>query len=113
MSSYQYLGLVIDSTNPSAGAVNGTQMAVQNESGLSVQTEWTGTVNGAFRLQSRNDESLSWRDVTQVVFTAAAGSAGGEVIEVGNARSRFYRIVYTHASGTGTVKVAVHAKGGF
>lgn len=102
-------GLVINQAQ--AATVDGAWMELgPGLTGLSIQTEF-GAVTGTLALQSRNDANLTGRDVTDVVFTQPAGVSGGQVIEVGNARSRWYRVKYTHGSGTGSLKVAVFAKG--
>jgi hypothetical protein len=80
--------------------------------GMNIQTEW-GTITGTLKLQSRNHEAMEWRDVTDAntALTQPTGTAGGQSLDVGNVRGAFYRIVYTHSSGTGALKVAVFAKG--
>lgn len=109
-TSYQDFGLVI--SQDQAASIDGQPMDMSKESGFSIQTEWSGNLTGTFVLQSRNSESLQWRDVVQVTLTNPAGSAGGEVYEVGNTRSKFYRVRFFYTAGTSSLSVAVHAKAG-
>lgn len=76
--------------------------------GMSVQVDH-GNVTGTLALQSSND-GVTFYAVQGVSFAAISGS-GGEVIEIGNLRSQYYRFVYTHSSGTGLLKVTPFLKG--
>jgi hypothetical protein len=109
-TSYQDFGLIISQTQ--AASVDSAPMDMSKNSGFSIQTEWSDGLTGSFVVQSRNSESLQWRDITQITLTSPAGSGGGEVFEVGNCRSKFYRVRFFYTSGTSTLSVAVHAKGG-
>jgi hypothetical protein len=98
----------IDSASADA-SINGTPWEVRKIAGFSVQISH-GEITGTLELEARNDESMPWSEVTDVTFTAPSGSAGDEIVEVGNARSRYYRLVYTSTSGTGALRACVHAK---
>jgi hypothetical protein len=93
-----------------AATTNGSPLDLRGIAGLSIQTEF-GEITGTLTLESRNHESLSWVEVDDVTLTNPAGSAGGQLIDIGNARSRYYRVTYTHTSGTGALRVCIHAKG--
>jgi hypothetical protein len=81
---------------------------VQVPTGMSVQIDH-GNIVGTLVLQSSND-GVTYYPVLGGSFTAISG-AGGEVVEIGNMRSRYYRFVYTHSSGTGALTVTVQIKG--
>lgn len=76
--------------------------------GLSVQVDH-GNVVGTLGFESSND-NVTFYPVLGGSFTAISGT-GGELVEIGNLRSRYYHFVYTHSSGSGAIKVTVHAKG--
>lgn len=109
-TSFQDMGLVISQAQ--AASIDGPSMDMSKESGFSIQTEWSGGLIGNFVVQSRNSEALQWRDIPQIALSNPAGSAGGEVFEVGNCRSKFYRVRFLYTSGTCSLSVAVHAKAG-
>lgn len=91
-------------------AVTSTSEALEisRPTGMSVQIDH-GNIVGTLVLQSSND-GVTYYDVQGGSFAAISGS-GGETVEIGNLRSRYYRFVYTHTSGTGILTVTVHVKG--
>lgn len=99
-------GAVIDQAAAATTTSNVLEMRVL--SGMSVQVDH-GNIVGTLVLQSSNDDTTYYA-VQGGSFTAISGS-GGEVVEIGSLRSRYYRFVYTHSSGTGLLKVTVHVKG--
>jgi hypothetical protein len=109
MGSFHDRGLVISQTQAASIDTNPIDMA--GEAGLTIQTEWTGTVLGAFTLQARNDPSLQWQPISELTLANPAGSAGGQLTQVGNVQARYYRIRYAHTSGTGSLSVSVGTKG--
>jgi hypothetical protein len=106
LSGAHYCGAMIDQ---SAGAtVDSDTIELYEGTGLSVQIDHGNNV-GTLVLKGSNDGTTFYA-IPDVPFTAISG-AGGEVVELGNLRSRFYKFSYTHVSGTGLMKVSVHAKG--
>lgn len=101
------VGALIDASAAATTTTDVLEMRVL--SGMSVQIDH-GTITGSIELQSSND-NITFYPSAEVSFTAFSGSSGGEVVELANLRSRFYRFVYTHTSGTGLLKVTVHVKG--
>jgi hypothetical protein len=78
--------------------------------GFSLQIDF-GDITGDLELHARNHERMPWEEVTDVTITQPAGTAGSQLVEIGNARSRYYRVAYDHTSGTEHLRVCVHAKG--
>jgi hypothetical protein len=99
-------GAVIDQAQ--AATVTSDVIRMRSLLGLSVQVDH-GNVTGTLVLQSSND-NVTFYPVQGVAFAAIAGS-GGEVVEIGNLRSQYYRFVYAHSSGTGSLKVTPFVKG--
>jgi hypothetical protein len=93
-----------------AATANGNPIDLRGIAGFSVHVQH-GAITGTLVLQERNHTRLNWVAVGDVSLTAPAGSAASQIVNVGNARSRYYRVVYTHSSGTGELRVCLHAKG--
>lgn len=91
-----------------AATVTSDVLKIRSLLGVSIQVDH-GNVTGTLVLQSSND-GVTYYNVQGVSFAAISGS-GGEVIEIGNLRSQYYRLVYTHSSGTGLLKVTPFLKG--
>jgi hypothetical protein len=91
-----------------AATVTSDAIRVRSLLGMSVQVDH-GNVTGTLALYSSNDD-ITYYAVQGVSFAAISGS-GGEVIEIGNLRSQYYKFVYTHSSGTGLLKVTPFLKG--
>lgn len=108
---YRNFGLVIDQAV--AASIDSIGLDIDGIGGISIHTEF-GNITGTLTLQANDapELGLTWQTITQVVFTQPAGSAGGEIIEIANIRARRVRVRYAHSSGTGVLKVAVHAKSG-
>lgn len=104
--SYCDVGLVIDQTV--AATVTSNVIEMRMPTGMSVMITH-GNITGTLALQSSND-NVTFYPVLGGSFTAIAG-AGGETVEIGNLRSRYYRFVYTHSSGSSTLAVQVWVKG--
>lgn len=101
-------GLVIDQS--AAATIDGAWLNIPDKSVLCIQTEWTGTLTGTFSLEGRANEALSGQAITEVALTAPAGVAGGQLYHIGNAAAKQYRVRFTKAGGSGTLKVAMFAK---
>lgn len=104
-AAYQ-VGPIIDQAQ--AATVTSDVIEMKVLSGISVQVDH-GNVVGTLALQSSND-NVTYYAVQGGSFAAISGS-GGEVVEIGSLRSRYYRFVYTHSSGTGLLKVTPYVKG--
>lgn len=75
-----------------------------------VWTSLTGTVDGAVKLQSSNDNT-NWIDKTGATFTLS-GASGSNLISLnGVVTEKYYRAVYTKNNVTGgTISVIAFAK---
>lgn len=94
--------------NQTAATATSNVLELRELAGMSVQITH-GNVVGTLVLQGSNDNS-NYYAVQDVTFAAISGS-GGELVELGNLRSHYYRFVYTHSSGTGTLYVHPYIKG--
>jgi hypothetical protein len=97
--------------------ITSTPIYLEQESLLSIQAVWTGTPVGNFKIQTSDDfytidqASLvtHWTDYTG--STQAAGGAAGNVTwRIADAGDRWYRVVYTAGSSSGTVNARYQAK---
>jgi hypothetical protein len=102
------LGLVIDQTQ--GATIDGYWQDTEGCAGLCIQSAWTGTLSGTLTLEGRNDSTLNGEPITEVTLSSPAGSAGGQLTNIGNAQARFYRVRYTHVGGTGGLKVSMGTK---
>lgn len=84
-------------------------MSGENASGAGIQLQWTGTPTGTFTLWLSDKpfpiltSDADWYQDTTFTPTNPAGSASkmGDTFE--NARAKWWRIKYAHASGSGSV----------
>lgn len=84
---------------------------------LSIQAVWTGSPVGDFKIQTSDDfytvsqSALitNWTDYTGST-QAAGGAAGNATWRIADAGDRWYRVVYTSTSGSGTVNARFQAK---
>lgn len=92
-----------------------TSRTIDLQAGLhfSVFLKWSGTPTGTFKLQASNDLAgtnpdavVDWEDVTGSSYSVA-GAAGQLVFNYDTAPFRWIRIVYTAASGSGTLTKAL------
>jgi hypothetical protein len=95
----------LDAADDAEGVVD-----LRSIAGFSLQI-YHGDITGTLKLFARNHPRVPWEEVTDVTITQPAGSAGSQLIEIGNARSRYYRVAYDHTSGTEHLLVCIHAKG--
>ena len=75
---------------------------------VGVQLSWTGTPTGDFTVEVSNDKVV-WNELTLSVAITAAGSADDAFIDAETA-ARFFRVVYTRTSGTGTLQAHIAGK---
>jgi hypothetical protein len=99
-------GALIDSAVAATTTTNTLEMRVL--SGASIQVDH-GNITGAIVLHGSNDD-VTYYPVPGITFTAISGS-GGEIVEMHALQSRFYKLIYTHSSGTGLLKVTAYVKG--
>lgn len=86
----------------------------------SVQVVWTGTPTGVFSLQGSLDYTVdpsgavknagTWEDLG-IALTAPAGAAGNDLADITITGIPWIRVIYTNASGTGTLTATGHGKG--
>lgn len=81
------------------------------ETNLSIQVI-NGTITGTLYLEASDDNKVAGDIVTEVVFDPLTGTAGSQTMNVSNCNSRYYRVGYSHSSGTGKLVVNMAAKGG-
>lgn len=80
--------------------------------GYSFQAVFSGTPNGAFKLQASNDDNGSptnWSDIASSSVTVSA--AGSAMWNNDGAHYQWVRIVYTFTSGTGSCDITACLKG--
>ena len=66
------------------------------------QWSWTGTTNGALKVQGSID-GTNWEDIASMTGTPAASAASKMVFPTGFAPYLFVRSVYTRTDGTGVL----------
>ena len=78
------------------------------------QVHWTGTPTGTINIQGSVDNS-TWDTLDPASFTPPiinpAGSAGGQLINLALTPFPYIRLIYTAASGSGTMTCNMSAKG--
>jgi len=108
--SYRYLGAVLDQAQAESAVSQGMDFTMFD--GASIHAVY-GAVAAVLTLEA-NDDPVGfpddWVTVSEVTFESIAGVAGKQLIEISNMRSRWYRIREVYSSGTGAMRVVVHAK---
>lgn len=110
---------VITNGDMSAASLTSTPMVIQQLSLISFQAVWTGTSPvGTLQVQVSNDFALNgdgsirnagtWTNLGST--SAVSGNSGNLEISLHDIPSYAIRIVYTKASGTGTLNVIICAK---
>jgi hypothetical protein len=113
--------LVVSSGSMTGTAtINSDPIWLGHAAGVAIQAVWTGTPNGAFKLQCSIDPvqpmagqtttPANWEDVADSDYTVT-GSAGSYTWNVDAAFFPWIRVVYTNTSSTGTLNVRFNAKG--
>lgn len=100
-------GALIDQTQ--AANITSDTIEMRSMLGMSVQVDH-GAVTGTLSLLGSND-GVTFYAATDVEFAALDGNAGGELVEIDNLKSLYYKFQYVHSSGTGLLKVTPYIKG--
>lgn len=101
------------STTDLTQAFNSQPVLIEHIYGYSVQVAFTGVFAGTFKIQVSNDKGVSptvWNDLANSSAAVVGGAYGGEAGIIWNVEKSFYRwfrVVYTPSSGTGTLTSAV------
>ena len=95
---------------------NSSAFLIEHIYGYSVQVSFSGVFAGTFKIQTSNDVGNTpnqvpthWNDLANSSAAVVAGAYGGEAGIMWNVERSFYRwfrIVYTPTSGTGTLTSA-------
>lgn len=111
----------------SSGSMTGTDVIYSDwiwlghAAGVCIQAVWTGTPNGAFKLQCSVDPTVPTPGASYPTLTNAediadsdytvSGSAGSYTWNVSDAYFPWIRVVYTNTSSTGTLNARYYTKG--
>jgi hypothetical protein len=96
----------IDATISGAGTTYSGVYELRSLIGVGVGVTSTGTLAGTLTIESSNDNT-NWYPVLGGSFTAIT-TAGGEQVEIGNLRSKYYRFKFVYGSGSGDLLVTAH-----
>jgi hypothetical protein len=104
-----------------AANATSTPIYLEQELMVSIQAVWTGTPTGNFTIETSEDKGATNPDGSITGVTnyntlensslAAGGASGSYTWRFSNVQSRWIRIKYTAASGTGTVNARINLKG--
>lgn len=95
-----------DATISGAGTSISDVYETRSLLGVGVQVTTTGTLAGTLSIESSND-NLNFYPVLGGSFSAIT-AAGGEQVEIGNLRSKYYRFTFVYGSGSGDLLVIPH-----
>lgn len=96
----------ITATITGAGTTYSGVYELRSLIGMGVQVTHTSTLAGTLTLESSNDNT-NFYPVLGGSFSAVSG-AGGEQVEIGNLRSKYYRFKFEYGSGSGDLLVLAH-----
>lgn len=104
-----------------AATFTSNPVEVMNQDNVGIQLNWTGTPTGAFTFQVSNDYAQdsfgnvqnvgNWITLPVTPAIAAAGSGDVAFVDLNQTGALYVRVVYTRASGTGTLNGYISAKG--
>lgn len=77
-----------------------------------IQCVWTGTPTGTLAVQISLDPAiLGWQTITfSPTPDQPAGSSGSDYFSLNQTAAAYIRLIYTRASGTGTITAKIAAK---
>jgi hypothetical protein len=114
--------LAVDSGSMTGtSTINSDPIWLGHAAGVCIQAVWTGTPNGAFKLQCSVDPQVpqpgvsnptltNWEDVADSSYSVT-GAAGSYTWNVDKTYYPWIRVVYTNTSSTGTLNVRYNTKG--
>lgn len=70
----------------------------------------SGPITGTLYLEASDDNAVPGIVVSEASFDPLTGTADSQIMNITNCNSRFYRVGYTHTSGTGRLKVHMTTK---
>lgn len=90
--------------------VNSSEVDVSQFVGFSIQCVYTGSPNGALKIQVSNDDEdpTNWDDLANSTVTIT--TSGSETYIVADVFYNFIRLVYTYSSGSGVLNAKLVAK---
>lgn len=104
-----------------SSSITSTPVEVKYQDNIGVQLHWTGTPTGSFAFEVSMNYSKdingnvvntgNWVVLPVSPSISAAGSADDAYVDLNQISARYVRVVYTAASGSGTLDVFVNAKG--
>lgn len=106
---FRDLGKIID--KQIAESVVSDWKDTAQETGLSIHVV-NGPITGTLYLEASNSNREPGAVVSEVSFDALTGTADYQIMNITNCNSRYYRVGYTHSSGTGFLRVYMVAKDG-
>jgi hypothetical protein len=109
-------------TNASmATSVTSSVVEIKLQDNIGIQLQWTGTPGGTFSVQVSMDYFLdinnnvvnagTWTTIPLTPPVVASGSPGNAYIDMNQLSAPYIRVVYTAASGAGTLNGFIIAKG--
>lgn len=118
------ISVLVNASMTGTTVVNSNPIPLDQIYGFALQAYWTGTPVGTFKLQGSCDAPgkttqtsnggpdivTNWSDIANST-TTAAGSSGNFVWNFNGCFFRYVRLVYTNASGTGTLNAEIVNKG--
>lgn len=114
--------LALDGASMTGTATNNSDpIWLGHAAGVAIQAVWTGTPNGAFKLQCAVDPQVpspgitnptitNWEDIASSNYSVT-GSAGTYTWNITSAFYPWIRVVYTNTSSTGTLSIRYNTKG--
>jgi hypothetical protein len=104
--------IIVDGAMTGTATVVSTPINVTRVDRFTIQARWSGTPNGAIKVQVSNDDgtgTLNWTDLpsSSVSITGAAGST---LYSVNNVAFVWVRLSYTNTSSTGTLNARMYTR---
>jgi hypothetical protein len=92
------------------GDIAGTALPLGNNKMVTLQFVWTGTLDGAVRMDiSNTGYDDEWVTIDESIQTTG-GVAGSHIITYYAAGTEYVRAVYIHDAGSGTIKATAKIK---
>lgn len=101
---------ILSAGDMSQASLVSNTVAIPEAKNLSVQLTWTSNAVGTYEVQVSNDQ-INWADLGTSGAPAIAGTPGTAMLDL-TTFAPYLRVLYTRASGAGSLTVSVSPKGG-
>jgi len=111
MSQNQLLPVWLIQNGNMSGNLTSQNVELEFMDNIGIHVVWTGTPTGTLSVQiSLDPTNLGWVSIPFTSPTQPSGSGGSDYFEVNQSTAAYVRLIYTAASGSGTLNAKIAIK---